>query len=159
MLSFIAIVSGIVYAVQCYKVSGLYIDNTFSNRLADNKQFPAPIEGACFGETDLLSAKIIRETPSSLLLRLTYCNTLMSDKAVLGISVDEDTRSAFGFTPGGTVSGYGFGYVRLEAYRLNKPTSVSNYTIKIYGNKSGRSVASYPFVYEKIWCNVSECED
>ncbi len=149
----------IFYAIQEYKKSGRYIDETFSNRMADNKQFPFHIEGDCFGGTDLLSAKVIRETSSSLLLYVTYCNKVVSDRAVLGIWISDGSVADWSSTPGGTVAGHGGSYVRLQVSNLEQPITVSDYTIKIYGNNSGKEIISYPFHYEKVWCNGTECKD
>lgn len=156
-LCLIIIVCGAFYAEQEYQKSGQHIDATFSNRTADNKQLPANLEGSCFGETDLLSASVIRETPSSLLLYITYCNNLVSDKAVLGIGSDHIPGVQWINTPGGTVHGYGYGYARLFLSDLEKPITVSDYKISIYGNNSGANIVSYKFHHEKVWCVGDEC--
>ena len=101
---------GVYNAVHSYKSSGEYIDATFSNRIADNKQFPASIAGFCFGCSDILAARVLNETPSSLFLEVTYCNEEVSDRAVLGLDVtwgQERGGGKWSYTPGGTVSGYG----------------------------------------------------
>lgn len=142
-------------------MSGQYVDATFSNKIADNKQFPVPIEGFCFGGTDLLSAKVVRETSSTLLLEVTYCNDVVGDKAVLGLDLSrgQERVGKWAYTPGGTVVGYGRGYVRLSVSDLEEPVTLSDYVLWIYGNNSGSDLISYPFRYEKLWCTGIKCND
>ena len=144
------------YAVQEYKKSGSYIDSTFSNISTENQQYPKVIEGSCSSGVNILSAKVINETPSSILLRVIYCNDLVSDKAVLGIKANA-YPIGWAYTPGGTVVGHGDGYVRLEATYFEKPITVSSYKIWLYGNNSSSELATYNFNYEKVWCTNIEC--
>lgn len=168
VLCLFTIFLGVYYGVRLYRSSGQYIDSTFSNKIADNKQFPASIEGFCFGGSDILAARVLNETPSSLFLEVTYCNEEVSDRAVLGLGVtwgldvtvdQEGGGGKWAYTPGGTVSGYGKGYVRLNAYNLERSVTLSDYTLSLYRNDARTNIISYPFRYEKMWCTESKCND
>lgn len=161
LLLFAIFCAGAYYFFDRYRASGAYIDDTFSNVAATNKQFPSALGGFCFGGTDLLSAKVIHETPSSLLFEVTYCNTEILDGAVLGVSAlrDDEYVYNFAFTPGGTVIGHGRGYVKLSASNLPKPMEQFEYSLMLYGNNSGAEFVSYPFRYQKVWCTAEICDE
>ncbi|MHB8651939.1 MAG: hypothetical protein ACYC8S_02275 [Minisyncoccota bacterium] len=155
------LVGGIVFVGRyLFLHSGYYIDKTFSNKINDNKQHPVVLEGQCFGGIDLLSARIVNETDSSLLFQVQYCNESPQnyDQVDLGINALGDTGLSFGVKPGSVMAGYGSSLVRLFLYGSTKSATTTAYELYLYNDRTGEKIVGYPFQYIKRWCVEEGCK-
>lgn len=129
-----------------------YIDATFSNRIADNRQLPVFL-GECVGPTRILSTSVVHETPSSLLVQIEYCITENDGALATQLRLAEYDSQDWFFTPGSTTHGHGTTYARLGRQPSKDVETISTYRAQLYRNGAGTEVTTSPLLYTKEWSN------
>jgi hypothetical protein len=96
----------------------------------------------------------VHETPSTLLIKITYCNNENDGTLGTQLRLSEYESENWIFTPGATVHGQGTTFARLISRNLEAPITISEYRAQLYSNHTGLEVATFPFQYTKEWSNV-----